>query len=58
MSTIVDNNESNHLQYSPGSCLFFEGEDRNKKARENKQKQQMNRWITEQVFPMNQSTYI
>jgi len=50
MSTIVYNNESNHLQYGPGSCLFFEGEDRNKQDREEKQKEQMNRWITEQVF--------
>lgn len=50
MSTIVYNNESNHLQYGPGSCLFFEGEDRNKQDREQKQKEQMNRWIIEQVF--------
>ncbi len=56
--TIVNNNESNHLQYGLGSCLFFEGEDRNKQEREKKQKEQMNRWINEQVFPINQSTYI
>jgi hypothetical protein len=46
------------LQYGLGSCLFFEGEDRNKQEREKKQKEQMNRWINEQVFPINQSTYI
>ena len=42
-------NEKNHLQYGPGSCLFFEGEDRNKKDREKKQKEQMKQWINEQV---------
>lgn len=51
MSIIVENNESNHFQYDPGSCLVFQGEDRNKQDREKKQKEQMNRWITEQVFP-------
>lgn len=46
MPTITDNN---YTQYGPGSCLFFEGEDRNKNDREKKQKEQMNQWIIEQV---------
>jgi hypothetical protein len=53
MSTIVYDNDSNRLQYGLGSCLFFEGEDRNKQDREKIQKEQMNRWITEQVFLIN-----
>ena len=49
-STMVYNNEYIRLQYGPGSCLYFEGEDQNKKDREKKQKEQMSEWITEQVF--------
>jgi hypothetical protein len=56
MSTVAYDNESNRLAYGPGSCLFFEGEDRNKQNREKKQKEQMNRWITEQVFPSSLAT--
>ena len=31
------------------SCLYFSGEDRNKQDRERKQKNQMTRWLAEQV---------
>lgn len=44
--TMVDSQEDNRLNYGPSSCLFFDGEDRNKKDRE---KEQMNQWIKEQV---------
>ena len=61
-SSVVYNSENNCLQFGPGSCLFFEGEDRNKQNREKKQKEQMNRWITEQVFSIiinkNQRNYL
>ena len=40
----------------PGSCLFFLGEDRNKQNRENKQKEQMNQWITEQCRQKYETT--
>jgi hypothetical protein len=46
-----DLNDSSIVYNSENNCLFFEGEDRNKQNREKKQKEQMNRWITEQVFP-------
>ncbi|UJR37866.1 hypothetical protein I4U23_030556 [Adineta vaga] len=43
--TTMLNIEDNSIS---GNCLYFEGEDRNKQDRERKQKDQMNRWITEQ----------
>jgi hypothetical protein len=45
-SIIVCNSTS---KCGPGSCLYFQGEDQNKQHRDRKQKEQMNRWITEQV---------
>jgi hypothetical protein len=51
MTPNVYNSEDIRFQCGPGSCLFFEGEDREKQDREKKQKEQMNRWIAEQVFP-------
>ena len=50
MSTVGYDKESNRSRYGLGSCLHFEGEDRNKQNRDKVQKEQMNRWITEQVF--------
>ena len=48
-STIGSSDDIESTQYGPGSCLVFEGEDRNKPIREKAQKDQMNRWIAEQV---------
>ena len=49
------NSGNNHVQFGPGSCLFFVGEDRSKHDRERQQRDQMNRWTTEQVLSDHRS---